>query len=163
MHTKYYESGISMLELLVALSFTGLMFGIALPQVAELKSSFNNLNAKSYFVQDVKRAQAEAITQGCRGIIKIAADGESYSFGCDFLSYDETADPTHDVTSFVRNLPTGVRIAASAPIIFNSRGQAVDPFYIISNSTVTFSEWNGGGYSPFSSGTLLGTGAFSFN
>jgi prepilin-type N-terminal cleavage/methylation domain-containing protein len=160
---KNHQLGVTLVELLVVLSITGILAGVALPQISDLKASFNRLNARSYFVQDLKRSQAEAITQGCRGILVIAANGESYSFGCDYLSYDTTVPPVHDGASFVRNLPPNIRVASTEPLIFNSRGQAVDVNFIISNATVSFSEWNGSGYEQFATGTLLGTGAFSFN
>lgn len=145
------------------MSISAILMAIALPQMSDLKASYNQLNAKSYFVQDLKRAQAEAITQGCRGIIKIAANMRSYYFGCDYLSYDVDPNPSPDMQRFKRNLPPQITLSSDAPIIFNSRGQAVDIDYIISNLTVTFTETNGQGVNQFATGTLLGTGVFSFN
>lgn len=151
------------MELLVGISLTAMIMGVALPQMANLKASYDKLNARSNFIKDLKRAQAESITQGCRGIVKIDVDAAGYSFGCDYLPYDEDADPDHDTQSFARSLPGHMHIASAAPIIFNSRGQAVDTSYIITNVTVTFDEWREGSYQEFASGTLLGTGVFSFD
>jgi len=158
------QNGFSLIEMLVVMSIAGILLAVAVPQLYNMKASYNRLNARSYFMQDVKRAQAESITQGCRGIMVIASDAESYSFGCDYLSYDTTTDPTYDKLSFKRNLPSNIKIASTGPIIFNSRGQAIDIDYIISNLTISFTEYtSGGGYSQFSTGTLLGTGVFNFD
>ncbi|MCB0338138.1 MAG: hypothetical protein KDD53_00975 [Bdellovibrionales bacterium] len=136
---------------------------MALPKLSSLTASYNQLNAKSFLVQDLKRAQAETITQGCRGIFKIANDGESYSFGCDYLSYDVTDPPSADVVSFVRNLPEDITVESDIPIIFNSQGRAVDIDGILTNVSVTFEESSSGSPESFASGVLLGTGVFSYD
>lgn len=81
-------SGYTLLELCVTLLVLTSLSAAALPKIAEIDSSFNRLNSRSYLIQDLKRAQAEAITSGCRGIAVISPDGKSYRFGCDYLAYD---------------------------------------------------------------------------
>jgi len=67
------------------------------------------------------------------------------------------------VQSLQRNLPANMTITSSDPIIFNSRGQAVDVDDIMSNLTISLIESGDGGPETFASGTLLGTGVFSYD
>lgn len=158
---KKIESGFTLLELLIILSMISIGAAITIPNLSGMSASFNRLNAKSYVVQDLKRAQAHTITQGCRGIVTISASGTSYSYGCDYLAYDTSDPPAADSTTFVRNLPPHTKIATSDTIIFNSRGQAVDADDILSNRTVTFYDTSSGADESFATGTLLGTGVFT--
>ena len=160
---KAKERAVTLLEMLVALMILAAVGTLIVPAFAELTASINHMNAMSYLVQDLKRAQAESITQGCRGVFVIAANGNSYTFGCDYLAYDANDPPSHDVVSLQRFLPAHIRLVASAPVIFNSRGQSVDIFGIVSNSTLALEDASGGPSVQFASGTLLGTGVFDFN
>ncbi|MCB0360287.1 MAG: hypothetical protein KDD44_11650 [Bdellovibrionales bacterium] len=132
---------------------------IAVPQFTGLNEPLQRLNVRAGLLQDLKRAQAETITIGCRGIFTISAGGNSYSFGCDYLPYDTNYPPQSDVTSFQRTLPSGVSVTANAEVIFNSRGQSVDANDILSNVTISLSDGSG----MFATGTLLGTGLFELN
>lgn len=156
------QRGFSLFETMVVCAISAILGLVASLSLSKISLSFNRVNARSYLLTDLKRAQAESITQGCRGIVNIAADGKSYSFGCDYLSYDPSATPTHDVVSFVRYLPAQITISASGPIIMNSRGQSVDTAGIITSLTISLSETDSGTPEVFSTGTLLGTGVFSY-
>ena len=156
------QRGFSVLELLVAMAITAILSFVALPKLATLSESFNRVNAKSYLLQDIKRAQAETITQGCRGIIVVSAGGDSYSFGCDYLAYDASASPQPDKVFFVRNLPNKVTLSTSGNIILNSRGQTVDKDFILSSVTLTLWERQSGTPVSFASGVLTGSGIFSY-
>ena len=160
--SKLKHGGFTILELMVACAVLAVMAGFAIPKFSTLKRSFELLNAKSYLLQDLKRAQAESITQGCRGIFVIYPDGSGYTFGCDYLDYDASNPPKHDVVSMRRNLPAQIRISAPSPIIFNSRGQAVDVDGIVSNLQISLQD-SAAERHTFSAGTLLGTGVFSFD
>lgn len=153
------DSGFTLIELLAVIIVATLVGVIAIPQFSTLRGSMDRVNARSYVLQDLKRAQAESITQGCRGIFKIAGDNKSYSFGCDYLAYDTAADPSSDVTSFIRNMPTNIEISADAPVIYNSRGQAIDTGYALTNVNVSLTE-NG---TEFASGIISGSGVFSYD
>lgn len=157
------ERGFSLIEMLVSLVIMALMTAIAAPNFADLSASFDRMNARSNLLQDLKRAQAEALTKGCRGIFTIAVGGGSYSYGCDFLSYDTNSPPAYDVMSFEREMPTGVTISSDAQIIFNSRGQTVDENDVISTVTVSMTKSVDGSPEVFVTGTLMGTGLFSLN
>jgi len=125
-----FELGFSLLDVLVTLTMLSVAGIVAVPQLKSLTTAFNHMNARSYLIQDLKRAQAEAITQGCRGVFVIIGNGSSYSFGCDYLDYDTNVPPSHDSTSMVRDLPGNAIVSVPSSIIFNSRGQAVDVDYI---------------------------------
>jgi len=157
------QRGFTLANLLVTISILAISTAAALPQVSRLRATFNRMNAEAYLTQDLKRAQAESITQGCRGIFIIAPDGRSYSFGCDYLVYDTTVPPQPDNVTLRRKLPDNFLIQASQPIIFNSKGQTVDASGIISNTTITLVETGHGAARDFASGILLGTGVFSFS
>lgn len=159
MRLKRNELGFTLAEMLVVISLLGLLTMSAAPKFTELSASFDRMNAKSYIIQDLKRAQAESITEGCRGIFAVDADSNGYSFGCDYLSYDTAVPPSADTISFRRQLPSTVRVTVTAPIIFNSRGHAVDPDDILNNVTINLNNVDG---VNFAAGTLLGTGVFTY-
>ncbi len=158
-----HDRGTTVFELLVGLSIAILLGGLALPEVGKLRATFNRMNAQAYLAQDLKRAQAESVTQGCRGIFVIAPDGQSYSFGCDYLEYSTADPPQPDVVTLTRHLPEGVILTTPSPIIFNSKGQAVDVDGIISNLTISLKYVANGSVEEFAVGLLLGTGVFSFS
>lgn len=155
--------GYTMMELLVTLSIVAILGLAALPAFTPLSDSFNRLTARSVILQDIKRAQAQALTEGCRGIMTIDGNGESYSYGCDYLPYDVSDPPAPDLVTFVRNLPARTEISSSSDLIFNSRGLAVDQDDVISNTTITLYDTSSGSPVQFSQGTLLGTGLFAFD
>ena len=153
------DKGFTLVEMLAVIIITAVVGAVAIPQFGTLRGSMDRINARAYIIQDLKRAQAESITQGCRGIFKIAANNESYTFGCDYLTYDVAADPSADVTSFVRNLPTDIEVSADAAVIFNSRGQAIDTSYALTNVDISITDDG----TEFASGTISGSGVFSYD
>lgn len=155
------ERGFSFPDLLVSISIMAILATQAIPQFSGFASSFDRFNARSYLIQDLKRAQAEAITQGCREIFTIATDGKSYSYGCDYLPYDTNSIPQADSISFTRHLPGNMTISADALIIFNSQGHAVDASGSMSNVNITLYDDSGPSITAVATGTLLGTGVFS--
>lgn len=156
------EKGFTLIDVLISIAVLAILGTLALPQYINFSSSFDGFNARSYLIQDLKQAQAEAITRGCREIFSIAEDAKSYSFGCDYLAYDTNVPPQADSISFVRNLPGDVTISASSLIIFNSRGQSVDTDDVISTVSITLWDQRGESPSVITTGTLLGTGVFSY-
>jgi len=153
------EGGFSLANLLTTLALIAIIGALGLPQLAQLTKTFDRFNARQHLLEDLKRAQAETITEGCRGIVKIAADATSYTYGCDYLSYDATADPIGDIVTFQRMLPEGIEVSGSSPIIFDSRGQSVDTDGIVNNVTLVL-DYRG---AAFASGALLGTGVFKYD
>lgn len=153
-----YVQGFTLYEVLMVLVITAVLGAIAVPQLAELNRPMYRMNARSGVIQDMKRAQAESITKGCRGILKFFNDGRNYSFGCDFLPYDVAIPPSADNITFSREFPGLIKATAENTMIFNSHGQSVDADGIISNAQVVLSDQ---GYA-FSNGILYGTGLFEF-
>jgi prepilin-type N-terminal cleavage/methylation domain-containing protein len=156
------QEGFTLIELVVVLTVLTVISSIAVSKFRPIESSFQRMNARSLLIQDLKRAQAEAITWGCRGIFAIADDSSGYSFGCDFLEYDTSTAPAADRVFFTRKMPTGISITASQPVIFNSRGQSVDLDGVMVNVDVDLQDYENDASTIFASGTLLGTGVFSY-
>lgn len=153
------ESGYSLIELLVVLTIASIGIVIAVPDYSGLSEPLNRLNARSVVLQDIKRAQAETITTGCRGILEVINGGRGYQFGCDYLPYDNSPEPSSDEVTLTRNLPINISLTTSSKIIFNSRGQSVDSDYIFQNVLVSLQESG----DTFDQGTLLGTGVFEYD
>ncbi len=160
---QHSETGFSLIEMMVAMVILALVTAAAAPNFADLSASFDRMNARSNLLQDLKRAQAESLTKGCRGIFEINPSGTGYTFGCDYLSYDASSPPSADEVSFEREMPSNVTIASDAQIIFNSRGQSVSESDVIATRTLTMSKTVGGTTEQFVSGTLMGTGLFSLD
>lgn len=156
------QAGVTLMELMVVVGLTSVLGFVALPNFSRFSGAFNRMNTRNYLLIDLKRAQSESITQGCRGIVKINSDLKGYTFGCDYLSYDASENPSPDKISFRRNLPSQITLNSNAPVIFNSRGETVDIDGIMSNSTITLTERVVGENIDFAVGTLLGTGVFTY-
>lgn len=156
------EDGFTAVELLVTVAITAIIAAVGITQIPALSKPFDRLTARSYFIQDLKQAQAEAIKWGCRGIFSIGASGQNYSFGCDFLPTDTASPPSADQIFFQRNLPSSITVAADAPVIFSSRGQAVDAEGDFNNVLIQLLDSSSGSPEAYAEGLLLGTGEFSF-
>jgi prepilin-type N-terminal cleavage/methylation domain-containing protein len=155
--------GFTLFEVLAAMLILAITSFIAIPQFLSLNTSVTRMDVRLQVMQDLRRAQAEAITQGCRGIVTIAPDNKSYTFGCDYLSYDTTIPPVADSQSFIRYLPNLFQISADDTIIFNSRGQSVDPFDVLENRTITLSDSSTGTLRSFATGNISGIGMFDYD
>lgn len=157
------EQGVTLLELIVTLSILSVLAYTAIPAFENIQNSYHRFNSRSYLIQDLRRAQAFALSEGCRGIFTVSTDRKSYSFGCDYLSYDISHPPRADNINFLRELPPSILIDAPQTIIFDSRGAAVDEDGVVSSTNISLLESESGVTSTFASGTLLGTGLFSFS
>lgn len=157
------DSGMTMLNLLVSLAIIGIVGFLGLPQLSVIADSFDRLNARTVFIQDLKQAQAQALTEGCRGIFTFSEGGNVYTFGCDYLGYDVSDPPSADSISFTRILPSDITISPSTQIIFSSRGLPVDASDILNTVAVTFTDSSEGTDFDFATGTLFATGLFSFD
>lgn len=157
------EIGFSLMEMLVTIALISIISAFAVPMLPDLNSTFNRMNARSYLHQDLKRAQAEAITQGCRGVFSVINAGASYVYGCDYLPYDTSTLPSPDVVSFTRNLPDDITMSTSTPPLFNSRGQSVEIGGAITNTTITLNEHEGSTINSYAEGLLNGNGVFTYS
>jgi prepilin-type N-terminal cleavage/methylation domain-containing protein len=157
------ERGYSLMELLVAMGMFSILVSLAIPHYIEFNKSYNREHARTLFLHDLKRAQAETITQGCRGIFTIAIDGHSYSYGCDYLPYDTNDPPDFDVIKFTRVLPTGVSVAFDNTLIISSQGKIVDTEGTLDTRAVTLLQNDSGTYVPFTTGSILATGLLNYH
>ena len=157
-----HQAGASLLEMLVGIIVLGLVAVLAVPQMGVMQNSFNRFNARAQLLEDIKFAQAHSITEGCRGIFSISSSGKDYTFGCDYLDYDIVGVPEPDSVILNREIPGDVTISASAIAIFNSRGQSIDQFGMVTNVTFTLNSKIKNVREDFASGLLLGTGVFKY-
>ena len=157
------QRGVTIFELMMSIIVTAIIAYVAIPRFDELNVSMERMNVRKTLLLDLRRAQAETVTHGCRGIFTIAASQKSYSFGCDYLAYDPTVPPSPDMIIYNRTLPNHFYISSDDTIIFNSKGQITDELGFIDSRTVTLSDTSTGVVTPFATGTILGTGLFEFN
>lgn len=157
------KRGYTLIELMVCVSIAAACGFGAVIYYPDLMQSYHRLDARTLLIHDIRRAQAEAITAGCRGILTVASDNKSYSYGCDFLSYDTTIPPAPDSTLFVRSLPANIIMTNTGTVIFDSRGRAVDTSGIMNTVNVHLIDVSGSSSNHFATGTLFGTGAFTFS
>lgn len=162
MSITFRDQGFSLIEMMVALAIAGLLSVTGVLGFRSTQESFDRMNARSFLLQDLKRAQAEAITWGCRGVFAISSDKTNYSYGCDFLPYDTSSTPTADRVFFARHLPYGITFQALSLIIFNSRGQAIDLNNQMNSVSLQLNQSDSGKTSIFAQGTLLGSGSFVY-
>lgn len=151
-----------MFEFLVALSISSVVAYITIPRFTEINASMHRINARKFVLLDLRRAQAETVKNGCRGIVTIAANSNSYTFGCDYLAYDTNVPPQADVIIFSRTLPNSFFISSDDTIIFNSKGQIVDELGFIDSRQITLSESAHGPMNQYATGQILGTGLFEY-
>jgi type II secretory pathway pseudopilin PulG len=156
------ESGFSILEVLTTLVVSSVVGYSAIVSLPELLFSYERYQARVTFAQDIRETQARAITQGCRGLLTISSDLHTYQSGCDYLEYDTNNPPSSDTVFFTKTFPDKIFISADAPIIFNSKGQAIDANGDLNTVTVELSHSADTGHTAFSTGTLLGTGMFAY-
>ena len=157
------ESGFTAMELMVSVVILAILGKAAVSMTVSTLDSADKSTAEVQVVQHLRRAQATSVTEGCRGIFSVAANGQSYSFGCDYLPYSTATTPVADSTFFNYYLPSGITISESDLIIFNSRGQCVDTSYALTTRTVSLTSSQGLNPYVFASGTLRATGFFSYD
>ncbi|MCO6430875.1 MAG: type II secretion system protein [Deltaproteobacteria bacterium] len=157
------SSAFTMFEFLVVLVVTSIVAYLAIPMFGQINSSMERVNVRKFLLLDLRRAQAESVTHGCRGIFTISSDNRSYSFGCDYLAYDTNVPPSADVITFSRTLPSHTYVTSDRTIIFNSKGQLVDELGFIDSRSITLSDDSDGPMRVFATGSVLGTGLFEYD
>lgn len=151
------------MELIVAITLMSVIGAVATPRFSEMMDSFRRSTVRVQLMQDLARGQAVAVQQGCRGIMVIASNGKSYTFGCDYLPYDTATTPTYDTAMFTTKLPNKITIGTDERVIFNTRGQVVDKDNILEPRTITLYLTQNGTAGAFANGTLRVTGFFGYN
>lgn len=161
-HSRVSNAGFTLAELLMTMALFATISLIAAPRVSELLESFSRSNAEMQVLQDMRLMQATTVEQGCQGIVSIAADGKSYSYGCDYVPFSAVSPPVWDSVRFTHSLPPKVTVATNGQIIFNSRGQAVEESGALATRTISLSLNKYGAPVVFNIGTLRPTGFFSY-
>lgn len=154
--------GFTALELLITMLIFSILCFSAIPQLSKLYQVYDKRNAEMQILQDLRTAQATTVEQGCRGIFVVAADNNSYSFGCDYVPFSSSSPPPFDTQLYTRKMPSNTKISTDAEIIFNSRGQVVDEQNFLTTRSVVLSSLESSGYTTFNTGTLTATGFFSY-
>jgi Tfp pilus assembly protein FimT len=151
-------SGFTILELLVVLSFTAIMVAAAVPKMSEFRQVMHKNSAEFQVVQHFRWLQAKAVEQGCRGMLIVSQNKQSYSLGCDYIPFDDSADPQFDILLDTHHLPGEVRMDIDDVVVFNTRGQVINSQGNLQTRAVTLSYYN----EPFKTGSLRATGFFDY-
>lgn len=146
------STGFSVMELLVAMTLFSIMIGTAVVKVPALVNSFNRNAALQNVEFDLRRARAEAIAQGARGVVTILPGGNQYTFGIDYSPYSDP--PVADSITFSRTLPRDVTFTSSEDILFDPGGYIIDAHSILNSSEVTLSQDG----TTFCNGTIFSPG-----
>ena len=121
------QSGISMVELLVTILISGLLFGMAIPNFGEMRRSMNKGTALRLLEGDLRRAHAASLSEGAHIIFNVQ-DGVGYTVGIDYPPYSggEGVNPEPDETLFTTELPQGFSLQLWQPLMFNSHGYVIN-------------------------------------
>jgi len=120
----FSENGATLFEVMAtALVFVALS-ALAVPNLVELKGSFERHRGKAEFQSAIREAKARAVSEGTRAILNVSTDGASYTFGFDLVPFNDP--PKEDSTESIRDLPENVTLSLSNPVVFNSQGYLID-------------------------------------
>jgi prepilin-type N-terminal cleavage/methylation domain-containing protein len=155
---KRRDAGVSLLELLIALSIIAALTATASIQLPPFIESMHKKNARQNLEHDIQRARSEALAIGGRAIITMASGGASYTLGIDRLPYSTSATP--DSILMTREVPGAVSVALSTTLVFGPRGLLVDPSSG-ALTTLTYSISSHG--TAYASGTVYATGYATHN
>ena len=149
------QSGSTLSEFVVYTVTVILISSYVAPSLSSLGGSFSRGAAISQFSSDVSRARAETLRAGARGVLAVAQDGRSYSFGLDYEPYSQT--PQADSIMFQSELPGDITVVAS-DVMFDSRGYAINSSGVPVN--IDFSMESND--SEFIDGKILSLGGFCY-
>lgn len=133
--TRSPDNGYSLVELMVALSLSGIVAGIFSLQLDTFYWNSQESRVTETFRADVRRSQAEAQAQGGRVIIASANSGNSYTIGLDLSPYDSTG--IADSTINTRDLPNGFVLNLGAGLIFDPRGFVINASGAVTTTSIT--------------------------
>ena len=145
------------MELTVTVSILLFFGAVAIPSYSEMNDSFDRNASRQQLDFDLKRLRNEAISNGSRGILTIAAGGTSYSYGFDELPYSNP--PVADAVVIQRNLPGEITLTATQQVIYDTRGYLIDVNGNFTSSTLTLAH----NLSGFCDGTIEPIGIFNSN
>ena len=132
-----YQLGFSMLEMAVSVSIALIIGGFAVSNYASMRVTFNKADAINQLREDLRIAQLESVSEGGRGVLAIASDGLSYSFGYDYLPYDKTDPIEPDTVRWLSKMPKYTKIETNKDIIFNSQGNVIDKDGVLQDVEMT--------------------------
>ena len=120
----YLSNGFTLLELLLVLIIISVTVAFASPALARLLESYARLSVQQRFESDLKHAASLAASSATRVIFSVAASGDSYSYGADYLPYNTPPQP--DSETFRTTLPASFSLSPRRTLLFDSRGFLVD-------------------------------------
>lgn len=145
-------SGFCALEMVCAIAISLVLLAIGVTGWSQTLGAFNRSSTISLLVSDIQRAKSEAITNGGRGHFEFLNATNTYRFVMDYPPYDTPLATEHVV--FTGELPNGITVEPSQPLLFNSRGFIIDTSGDISSLTLNISQND----EPFESMTVYPTG-----
>lgn len=157
------DCGFTIIELLISMAVLVILAATSISHYQDLAGSFSRWNTRTYIIQDLRYAQAKSISEGCRMVINIFDDASGYEVGCDYLNYDTTAPVDIDNVFFSRVLPAGVTISTDSTMIFNPKGQIINPNGQLSTRTLSMTFTEGETSGNFMTISIVATGAFSIS
>jgi prepilin-type N-terminal cleavage/methylation domain-containing protein len=150
------QRGVTLIELLVGFAIFSSLTFLGATRVPSLIRSFTENNMRHEVEFDLRRARAEAASEGARVVFALRADGRGYTFGYDRLPY--ASPPAVEVVVAARNFGTNYTMTTSGTILFDSRGYLIDESQQLVSRTVELRYRN----LAFAMGTIAPTGHIDF-
>jgi hypothetical protein len=126
---RYSQSGITLLDIMIAMGIFSIIIGMSLPKLTELRLSYDRYYGRQILESTILKGKARTLEWGARGIMTFIDGGTRLSYGLDFLPYSETF--VADDILFSNDLPETINMEVTNPlaatkIIFDSRGFIID-------------------------------------
>ena len=117
------DSGFSFAEVVCLLATATIIVTIAVPNLSLVSSSMRANDLMVQLHHDWTKAHKYVKLETCRGILSVHEGG--YSFGCDYIGFDNSDIPKPDVTLFSRTMPPDVTILGPKSIVIYEDGSVV--------------------------------------
>ncbi len=149
--------GSSLIELIITISIVVLVIAAAIPSIKETRSSLLRYEGRQILEDAVMNTQAQAVSNGGRGILIFSADGSSFSIGIDFSPYNDPV--VEDNVIHIVPLPTGITALSSETIVYNSQGFLIHENNKITSTTFTLKQ----NETSYCIGSIYSLGTVEFN
>ena len=159
----FNERGESSLEIIIGVAIVIITAAIAVPSLKDIKNSYDKYDVMSRISKDISRAQKTAIERGCIGVFSINADGDSYTFGCDYIPKNTSSPVVADEVLWSRDLPEGVTMTVGQQVLFSKKGILVTSAGKMTSTTLTIEIEEDGETTTLSIATINPTGVIDYN
>ena len=132
--TSTHNAGFSLIELMVALGLMGILAAIFSLNFDTIYQNSTQSRVEDVLKADIRRAQAEAQSQGGR-VIVATTDSSHYTIGVDLFPYSNAG--VADTILKTRSLSNGITVNVGGSIIFDPRGFVIDTAGTLTTASVT--------------------------